>query len=678
MRKPIYKSADRNRISGIFCLLPLCFLLFAFFGCNRGELLSIKDQMIGNVETARRIEMMQAQLLIDFKNMQVLYDAMEKKLYVTDITTKTDGSYVLTYSDGSTIGLQNGRTPLVTFGPDGEVIINNKGTGYKAENGENGYLPIITINDQGFYVVDGVVTDVKGVVGDAGEIPVVSIDSENYYCVNGVRVVPEINLKPISGGDGQAPVPTIEYNASANKFELKINGHSTEPPTFVSPENGADGVDGGLSSYITGVTLSNNDELIFTFNDGSVRKSFPLVLSDLLFKLEKENISDVMLDGSSTFNYTLRTKEATNPASVYLYQGATDWQVDVTAPDPLTRIGQIKVTPIAGGLTSSAVLFVAAVDAQGIMIVRRFEVSPAAYRIEIPALTHSYVYNVFTPSGLKIAEICKEYNREAAQNFTVVYPYDSVTCAYGSGFVADNGGVVNHTGLSYAPGLEAFHTSVALSKGTVGRIASGLQNTTVSASELRDVDGNRYKIVKIGTQYWMAENLKTEHYRDGLRIRPFSDVLAASEGAFAYYDNNRAYRSVYGALYNGHAVNTGKLAPVGWHVSKGRDWMELKEFFNRPTGIMLKSVATGSNILMGEWQASAEEMKGTNLSGFNGLPGGIFLNGNSNFTIMGMQGEWWADGKSFVLNYNASSLLMRENAAPANYVSVRCVKDHKE
>lgn len=678
MRKPINKLTNgyKSTGTGITGLFLLCLLSFAFFSCNRAELLSIKDQMIGNVETAHRIEIMQAQLLVDFKNMQVLYDAMEKKLYVTDITTKTDGSYVLTYSDGSTIGLQNGRTPLVTFGAGGEVIINGEGTGHKPVNGEDGYLPVVTINDQGFYVVDGVPTDVKGITGDAGNVPVVSIDDENYYCVNGVRVVPEINLAPTDGTDGHAPVPTIEYNAAANKFELKVNGHSTVPPTFVSPENGAGGADGGTSSYIIGVILTNDDELVFTFNDGSTQKSSPVVLSDLVFKLGKEYIGDILLDGSSTFSYTLRTKQATNPASVYLYVGSKDWQVDITAPDPLTHTGQITVTPIAGGLTSSAILFVAAVDAQGIMIVRRFEVSPAAYQIGIPALANSYVYNVCTASGLKIAEVCKEYNLGAKRNLTVVYPYDSITCTYGSGFVADNGGAVNYTGRSYLAGTSAFQTSATLSSGVIGLAAGGLQNTTAGADELRDIDGNRYKIVKIGTQYWMAENLKAERYRDGMRIGIYNDVLMGNEGAFAYYDNNRTYRGVYGALYNGYAVNTGKLAPLGWHVSREFEWLELNDFLSASVAVLLKSAGTGMNSMTGEWMPSL--VAGTNLSGFNGLPGGGLLAGNSDFSLIGRQGEWWTEEKSYVLNYDAVNLLERNNAGFSSYFSVRCIRDNKK
>jgi hypothetical protein len=40
---------------------------------------------------------------------------------------------------------------------------------------------------------------------------------------------------------------------------------------------------------------------------------------------------------------------------------------------------------------------------------------------------------------------------------------------------------------------------------------------------IQDIDGNIYTAITIGTQLWMVENLRTEHYRDGTPIRYLSE-----------------------------------------------------------------------------------------------------------------------------------------------------------
>jgi hypothetical protein len=90
-------------------------------------------------------------------------------------------------------------------------------------------------------------------------------------------------------------------------------------------------------------------------------------------------------------------------------------------------------------------------------------------------------------------------------------------------------------------------------------------NDNTNDSTCIDIDGNVYQTIRIGTQVWMQENLKTTRYKDGTAIPTgLSDTAweNTTSGAYAIYDNNTANYTTYGKLYNWYAVNTGKLAPA--------------------------------------------------------------------------------------------------------------------
>ena len=97
-----------------------------------------------------------------------------------------------------------------------------------------------------------------------------------------------------------------------------------------------------------------------------------------------------------------------------------------------------------------------------------------------------------------------------------------------------------------------------------------------------DADGNTYSTVTIGTQVWMASNLKTTKYKDGTAIPLVIDNVDwsnISTPGYCWYNNNEAaIKNTYGALYNWYAVNTGIFCPTGWHVPTVLEWRTVGSF----------------------------------------------------------------------------------------------------
>jgi uncharacterized protein (TIGR02145 family) len=138
-----------------------------------------------------------------------------------------------------------------------------------------------------------------------------------------------------------------------------------------------------------------------------------------------------------------------------------------------------------------------------------------------------------------------------------------------------------------------------------------------------DLDGNTYVTVKIGDQWWMAENLKVTHYRNGDAI---PDVTANSEwpaldtGAYCNYNNDPGMVNNYGRLYNWHAVTDGRnIAPEGWHVATYDEWSAL--------------IA----LLGGEITAGDE----LNKYGFNVNPGGYREYSDGSYQGIDTWASWW-------------------------------------
>ena len=145
---------------------------------------------------------------------------------------------------------------------------------------------------------------------------------------------------------------------------------------------------------------------------------------------------------------------------------------------------------------------------------------------------------------------------------------------------------------------------------------------------IKDVDGNEYKTVYIGTQQWIVENLKTSKYSDGTPIPNVIDNTQwsnLSTGAWCHYNNSDSLGKIYGKLYNWYAVSPStngnkNVCPSGWHVPNNSEWIILTNYLGGESNAIQKLRITGIQY----W--NAPNSNATNSSLFSGLPSGYFFN----------------------------------------------------
>jgi uncharacterized protein (TIGR02145 family) len=204
-----------------------------------------------------------------------------------------------------------------------------------------------------------------------------------------------------------------------------------------------------------------------------------------------------------------------------------------------------------------------------------------------------------------------------------------------------------------------------------------------------DGDNNYYPVVEIGTQTWMAANLKTTKYSDGTII-PFInttngwDILIETDKAFCYLLDNISNANIYGALYTWTAAMNGAastnsnpsgvqgVCPTGWHLPSVDEWSTLVNFLGGSTlaGGKLKETSTS------HWNPNTGA---TNESGFTAIPGGF----REDWAWQGINiiGGWWSSTENNLNNgwsrwADASSISVTSYSSNKKYgFSVRCLKN---
>jgi uncharacterized protein (TIGR02145 family) len=215
--------------------------------------------------------------------------------------------------------------------------------------------------------------------------------------------------------------------------------------------------------------------------------------------------------------------------------------------------------------------------------------------------------------------------------------------------------------------------------------ATNVHNPDKTYGTMTDQQGNVYRTIVIGTQEWMAENLKTSIYRNGDAIANVTDNVQWSSlttGAWASYNNDSQFDCPYGKLYNWYAVaDPRNVCPTGWHVPTDVEWNILIGYLDpsyNPGAFGIQSpIAGGMMKSTTGWNAPNTA---SNESGFSGLPGGL-RGSNGNFGSVGGNCRLWSSTETSATKAWSRNLYFSNGQAeryidnkPAGF-SVRCLRD---
>lgn len=247
---------------------------------------------------------------------------------------------------------------------------------------------------------------------------------------------------------------------------------------------------------------------------------------------------------------------------------------------------------------------------------------------------------------------------------------------------------------AYATNSDGTAYGMEISFTTMQASSSITFNPDLVYGTVSDIEGNEYKTIEIGTQTWMAENLRTTMYSDNTAIPLITDGGEWEDlttPGYCWYDNDEEmYKNIYGAHYNWYAVGTGKLCPSGWHVPSDDEWKTMEIHLGMSPEDADSPASRGSDEGLKIREAGSANWDpggnytGNNVSGFTGLPGGFRWGyDNSIFGGDGVISFWWTSSRllgypSHARNrflFNHHSMIHRDTRDLTSGINVRCLKD---
>jgi len=217
-------------------------------------------------------------------------------------------------------------------------------------------------------------------------------------------------------------------------------------------------------------------------------------------------------------------------------------------------------------------------------------------------------------------------------------------------------------------------------------IDNGFFNPDITYGTVSDIDLNNYKTVKIGTQTWMAENLKVCRFNNGVEIPNIKDNkewINMKSGALCDYNNDSSFSKDFGKIYNGYAAKSEFICPEGWHIPSTEEWFILIDYCGgineagKKLKMKVKKYDDGYYFNIG----------GSNESGFTALAAGCrsiyeFHDTEAgSFYGRGLGATWWTSTEKDSINLGYINIEYSDDyvnsgfSTKPNGSSIRCIKD---
>ena len=361
-----------------------------------------------------------------------------------------------------------------------------------------------------------------------------------------------------------------------------------------------------------------------------------------------------------------------------------------------------------------------------------------AYITVTPNSTTTYTVTGASSNGCisSVSVIVEVYPILPTVTTSMVSDIESTTVLCGGEVISDGGATVTARGVCWNtvpnPTIAGDHTSDGTGTGVFTSTVTNLvENTTYyirayatnsagtvygneetfitagpavfdcGTSQLSDFDGNTYNTVLIGTQCWMAENLRTTHFSDGTLIQEGTN--SSPYVSYRYTPNYDAINvSTYGYLYNHAAVIRGSVGgsqsnpsgvqgvcPVGWHVPSLAEWNQLFDtvrsksqyWCNNSSYNIGKALSYTSGWMSSTYTCAIGNNQAlNNATGFGAKPAGSAFYDNYDFYGLGRYAYYWCSDVNGDYSYNMTfeydeSEPWYSSAYSSRGMSVRCLQD---